>query len=221
MVVQKQLYAYRRRSDSVVGYGFQIDAGNGRIHHSVAWPDRACERFSDAMLENQLILFEPVPAPVNHPSPVASQQLDSADATPNGVAPIGDTPPVQLAADPVVNQLGSASGGQQDQPHGGSPGSTESQLSQSSPSVDGSPGSQGTGIPRDPSPGSTSDQGQPVHPNFHLDSRDSDATNVKVLLRAFPAASNLDVIRAMHDRNIEVTNEFVQQQRIELASASS
>ena len=111
MSTKQLLFAYTR-TDQVVGYGFQLDMGNGRIHHSIAWPDRACERYSEAMLKNQRIACDvaafAVESEVQDPPPEVGELFSEAQVDSAIDDQIGSPPPVKLAADPVVTNKGSA-----------------------------------------------------------------------------------------------------------------
>ena len=111
MSTKQLLFAYTR-TDQVVGYGFQLDMGNGRIHHSIAWPDRACERYSEAMLKNQRIACDvaafAVESEVQDPPPEVGELFSEAEVDSAIDDQIGSPPPVKIAADPVVTNKGSA-----------------------------------------------------------------------------------------------------------------
>ena len=115
-----QMFAYTR-PDGIVGFGFTITPTPGIVHHSIAWPDKACERYTNATLVNNLIVRAAVKTPgVSAPAtlkdsgetgelvedPVGSIPIGSI---PSPVVPIADkapeTPPVKVAANPTVTKI--------------------------------------------------------------------------------------------------------------------
>jgi hypothetical protein len=85
-----------RRNDGVVGVGFLIEYG-GIQQHSIAWPDRAPERYSPSMLDFNLIAAEPL-----SPFLFVEPGLPNVKPENDSVVPVDLTPVVPVEPTLVV-----------------------------------------------------------------------------------------------------------------------